>query len=63
MCVGAGLSISGNSLVRDVRNPLISPDILGVSAAAGFGAALAILFSANALANCNWLPLLSEFGM
>ena len=49
MCVGAGLSISGTAYQGMFRNPLVSPDILGVSAAAGFGAALAILFSANAL--------------
>lgn len=29
-------------------NPLVSPDILGVSAGSGFGAALGILFSASA---------------
>jgi len=45
--VGAGLSISGTAYQGMFRNPLVSPDILGVSAAAGFGAALAILLSAN----------------
>jgi iron complex transport system permease protein len=45
MVVGAGLSISGASFQGMFRNPLVSPDILGVSAAAGFGAALGILFS------------------
>ena len=45
MLVGAGLSISGASYQGMFRNPLVSPDILGVSAAAGFGACLAILFS------------------
>ena len=45
MIVGAGLSISGASFQGLFRNPLVSPDILGVSAAAGFGAAIAILFS------------------
>ena len=47
MFVGAGLSISGTAYQGMFRNPLVSPDILGVSAAAGFGAALAILLSAN----------------
>jgi iron complex transport system permease protein len=47
MLVGAGLSISGASYQGMFRNPLVSPDILGVSAAAGFGAALAILLSLN----------------
>ena len=45
MVVGAGLSISGASFQGMFRNPLVSPDILGVSAAAGFGAAMAILLS------------------
>jgi iron complex transport system permease protein len=47
MAVGAGLSISGASYQGMFRNPLVSPDILGVSAAAGFGAAVAILISGN----------------
>jgi iron complex transport system permease protein len=47
MLVGAGLSISGASFQGMFRNPLVSPDILGVSAAAGFGACLAMLFSEN----------------
>jgi iron complex transport system permease protein len=49
MMVGASLSISGASYQGMFRNPLVSPDILGVSAAAGFGAALAILMSLNAV--------------
>lgn len=47
MLVGAALSVSGASFQGMFRNPLVSPDILGVSAAAGFGAALAILISGN----------------
>jgi iron complex transport system permease protein len=47
MLVGAALSISGASFQGTFRNPLVSPDILGVSAGAGFGAALAILLSAS----------------
>jgi iron complex transport system permease protein len=50
MAVGAALSISGASFQGMFRNPLVSPDILGVSSAAGFGAALAILISGNAVA-------------
>jgi len=45
MIVGAALSISGASFQGTFQNPLVSPDILGVSAGAGFGAALAILLS------------------
>ncbi len=45
MVVGAGLSLSGAAYQGMFRNPLVSPDILGVTAASGFGAALALLFS------------------
>ncbi|OZV10383.1 iron ABC transporter permease [Tissierella sp. P1] len=41
--VGAGLSISGAALQGTFQNPLVSPDLLGVCAGAGFGAALGIL--------------------
>jgi len=47
LLVGAGLSISGAAFQGLFRNPLVSPHILGVSAGAGFGAALAILFFGN----------------
>lgn len=41
--VGAGLAVSGAGYQTLFRNPLVSPDILGVSAGAGFGGALALL--------------------
>jgi iron complex transport system permease protein len=50
MFVGAGLSVSGAAFQGMFRNPLVSPDILGVSAASGFGAALALLLSRGAFA-------------
>jgi len=43
MSVGAALSISGATLQGVSRNPLVGPEILGVSAGAGFGAAFSIL--------------------
>lgn len=49
MLVGAALSISGAAFQGMFRNPLVSPDILGVSAGAGFGAALALLLEASPL--------------
>lgn len=49
MMVGAALSISGASFQGIFRNPLVSPDILGVSAGAGFGAALAIIMDSSSL--------------
>jgi iron complex transport system permease protein len=48
MLIGASLSISGASFQGMFKNPLVSPDILGVSSAAGFGAALMILMNGNA---------------
>jgi iron complex transport system permease protein len=45
MFVGAGLSMSGAAFQGMFRNPLVSPDILGVTAASAFGAALALLLS------------------
>lgn len=47
--IGAGLACSGAAYQCIFGNPLVSPDILGVSAGAGFGASLAILFSAGAV--------------
>jgi iron complex transport system permease protein len=42
--IGASLSVAGSVYQGIFRNPLVSPDILGVSSGASFGAALAILF-------------------
>lgn len=41
--VGAGLSVAGAVFQTLFHNPLASPDLLGASSGAGFGAALAIL--------------------
>ncbi len=41
--VGAGLTVSGTALQAVARNPLVSPDILGLSAGAACGAALALV--------------------
>jgi iron complex transport system permease protein len=43
MIVGGGLAMSGACYQGVFRNPLVSPFTLGVSAGAGFGAAIAIL--------------------
>ncbi|MDR1739053.1 MAG: iron ABC transporter permease [Candidatus Symbiothrix sp.] len=44
---GGALSVAGATYQGLFRNPVVSPDILGVSAGAGFGAAIAILLSAG----------------
>jgi iron complex transport system permease protein len=46
--LGAGLSASGAAYQGMFRNPLVSPDILGVTAASAFGAAVALLLSSGA---------------
>ena len=45
--IGAGLSSAGAAYQGLFRNPLVSPDVLGASAGAGFGAAVAIFFGLN----------------
>ena len=47
MLVGASLSVAGTSFQGLFRNPLVSPDILGVASGAGFGAALGIIISGH----------------
>jgi iron complex transport system permease protein len=58
--VGAALGAAGAAYQAMFRNPLVSPDILGVSAGAGFGALLAIFFgwpvaAVQAVAFCGGL--------
>ncbi|MGN0333552.1 MAG: FecCD family ABC transporter permease [Enterocloster sp.] len=45
--VGASLAVAGATYQAIFGNPLVSPDIMGVSSGAGFGASLAILMSAG----------------
>ena len=41
--IGAGLSLSGAVFQTIFRNPMVSPDVLGTTSGAAFGAALALL--------------------
>jgi iron complex transport system permease protein len=50
LLVGGALAAAGASYQTLFRNPLVSPDILGVSAGAGFGAVLGILLSLPVIA-------------
>lgn len=43
--VGGALAVSGAAYQGLFKNPMVSPDILGASAGAGFGAAIGILYS------------------
>ena len=54
--IGASLSVAGATYQGMFRNPLVSPDILGVSSGASLGAAFAILNGAS-----NWMIQLSAF--
>jgi iron complex transport system permease protein len=48
MLVGAALAAAGAGYQNLFRNPIVSPDILGVSAGAGFGASLAVMLNIGA---------------
>ncbi|MEK6592104.1 MAG: iron ABC transporter permease [Pseudomonadota bacterium] len=48
--IGAALAASGAAYQGIFRNPLVSPDILGVSAGAALGATIALFFSLNVAA-------------
>ena len=51
--IGAALSLAGVCYQGMFRNPIVSPDILGASTGAGFGASLAIVMSAGYFAICT----------
>ncbi len=56
--VGAALSISGTVFQGLFRNPLVSPDILGISAGASFGAGIAIILTGTstiAIQSCSFI--------
>lgn len=46
-CIGANLAVSGAAFQGLFRNPLVDSRILGISGGAAFGAALALLFTAD----------------
>ncbi len=52
--VGASLAIAGTEMQTILDNPLASPYTLGLSAAAGFGAAVAILSGAALFGRTEW---------
>lgn len=57
LIIGGALAASGAAYQGLFRNPMVSPDILGASAGAGFGAAMAILNSASAIV-VQWMAFL-----
>ena len=48
--IGAGLALAGQTMQMIFRNPLVSPDVLGTSTAAGFGASVSLLLGMSTLA-------------
>lgn len=52
--VGAGLAVSGASYQSMFKNPMVSPDILGVSSGASIGACLSILLGMGAAITQLW---------
>jgi iron complex transport system permease protein len=61
--VGSGMALSGVVFQALLRNPLASPDTLGVSAGASLGAMLAITFHADfSIAGVSVVPLASFAG-
>ncbi|MEZ5803464.1 MAG: iron ABC transporter permease [Rhizobiaceae bacterium] len=58
---GAALGAAGTVMQGVTRNPLVSPYTLGISAAAAFGASLAIIFGFGQSAGGQWLVVASAF--
>jgi iron complex transport system permease protein len=54
LLVGASLAAAGAAFQNLFKNPLVSPDILGVSAGCALGAGLAILASLPVVAVQGW---------
>ncbi|MEU0685547.1 FecCD family ABC transporter permease [Streptomyces uncialis] len=49
MLVGGGLALGGAALQGVFRNPLVSPDVIGVSSGASFGGVLALVLGLGSL--------------
>jgi len=56
--VGAALAVSGSAYQSMFKNPMVSPDILGVSSGATVGASLAILFGLDS----GWIQVFAFAG-
>ena len=58
---GMGFAISGTAMQGILRNPLASPFTIGISAAAGFGASLAIIMNTGIIGNADWMVICNSF--
>ena len=62
LIAGAGLAASGATMQGVLRNPLVSSHILGISSAAGFGAALALVLGVGVLSGFGgYLVIVNAF--
>lgn len=61
MLTGAGLSVAGAILQGVIRNPLASPDVLGMTGGASVAAVAFIAFFGGEL-SIRWLPLAAMLG-
>lgn len=61
MITGGGLALSGTVMQCILRNPLASPYTLGLSSAAAFGAAFAILFLDGGSATSRYISVSSPY--
>lgn len=59
--VGAALGVSGSILQSIIRNPLASPDIIGITAGASVGAILFLVFIIGTM-SISFLPLFAILG-
>lgn len=60
---GSGLALTGHIYQVVFRNPLVSPDILGVSAGCSFGAAFAMVFLGGSLVAIGGMSFLCGVGV
>ena len=58
---GMGFAVSGAAMQGILRNPLVSPFTIGISSAAGFGAALAIVLNMGVIGNADWFVVTNSF--
>ncbi len=61
LLIGASLGVAGGILQGIVRNPLTSPDIIGITGGATLGAVLFIFFLAESV-SIVWMPLSAILG-
>ncbi|WP_227937567.1 FecCD family ABC transporter permease [Alkalihalobacillus deserti] len=59
--VGSALAVSGLILQGIIRNPLASPDIIGITGGASVGAIIFIVYFMGTV-SINWLPLAAILG-